>query len=217
MSNFRAFQPNFSRGELAPELYGRFDVDAWQSAVKLARNVLILKYGGLTKRPGTRLVAEVIDASEPTRLVPFQFSLTQTYALEFGQGYMAPLAQGGRVAEEELAITAITNAATAQITAAFHGYSVGNLVYLDEIEGEIGDYLNGRVWEVLTVPDDDNFTINADTSGMDAFTSADGGVTRVGAPDPDPVAPVVPAPVEEPEPPVIIGGGGLYWKEFGGY
>lgn len=100
---FRAAQPNFSRGELSPDLHGRFDADMYGSAVKKARNVLILKYGGLTKRPGMQLVAEVIDQTQPTRLVPFQFSLTQTYALEMGQGYMSPCAFGGRLLEEELA------------------------------------------------------------------------------------------------------------------
>ena len=54
---FRAGQPNFSRGEIGPELRGRFDVDAYSAGLEAARNVIVLKYGGLTKRPGTRLVA----------------------------------------------------------------------------------------------------------------------------------------------------------------
>lgn len=84
--SYRAVQPNFSRGELAPALYGRFDVDAYNAAVKRALNVIILKFGGLTKRPGTRLVAEVLDRTRPTRLIPFQFSLSQTYALGRAMG-----------------------------------------------------------------------------------------------------------------------------------
>ncbi|GFM29271.1 hypothetical protein [Novosphingobium sp. PY1] len=211
MSNFRAAQPNFSKGELAPHLHGRFDVDAYQSAVRRARNVMVLKYGGMTKRPGTHLVAEVLDYSAPNRLLPFQFSLTQTYALEMGQGYMSPCANGGRLIEDELAITAITNAANAQITAAYHGYSAGNRVFLTGIAGEIGELLNGRVWTVASSIDGNNFTIDADTTGLDAFTSATGGITRTSAPDPDPVAPTVPDPVPDPDPPVIIPGGGWYW------
>lgn len=209
--NPRTFQSNFSRGEIAPALYGRFDVDAWNAGLKTARNVVVLKYGGVTKRPGTRLVAEVIDASQPTRLIPFQFSLTQTYALEMGQGYMAPVANGGRVLETELAITAITNASNAQVTAAFHGYSVGNLAYIAGVAGEIGDLLNGRFWSVATVVDDNNFTIDVSTVGLDPFTSATGGITRVGAPDPDPPPPTVPPVVVPPEPPGVGGGGGGYW------
>lgn len=211
---FRAVQPNFSRGELAPALYGRFDVDAWQSAVKRARNVIVLKYGGLAKRPGTHLVTEVLDASEENRLVPFQFSLTQTYALEMGQGYMSPCALGGRVVETELAITAITNAATAQVTAAFHGYAVGNLVHISGVAGQIGDLLNGRAWEVLSVVNANNFTIAANTVGLASFTTATGGITRVGAPVPDPSPPPVPPPVEPPPPPDVWGGAGGYWSYY---
>lgn len=211
--SFRATQPNFSRGEIAPDLYGRFDADMYAAGVKQARNVLILKYGGLTKRPGTQLVAEVINPSEPTRLVPFQFSLTQTYALEMGQGYMSPCALGGRLLEEELEITAITNAANAQVTVAFHALSVGDLFYISGVAGAMGDLLNGRAWLVVSIVDDDNFTINADTSGVAAFTSCEGGITRVAAPT-LPTAPIVPPPVEPPPPPdYFFGGGG----SFGGF
>lgn len=205
---FRAGQPNFSKGEIAPELYGRFDVDAYAAGLKKATNVIVLKYGGLTKRPGTRLVAEVMDDSEPTRLIPFQFSLTQTYALEMGQGYMAPCALGGRVLEEELQITGISNAAHAQITAAYHSYSVGDIVYLSGIAGGLGDFLNNRFWPVYSIVDADNFTIDADTTGEPAFTAATGGTVRVGAPPPPPPPPPVPPPPPPPTPPSTGGGGG---------
>lgn len=210
--SFRAVIPNFSKGELAPQLYGRFDVDTYASAVKKARNVIVLKYGGLTKRPGTRIVGEVLDDSADNRLIPFQFSLDQTYALEFGQGYMSPCAIGGRVIETELEITGITNAVQAVVTAAYHGYSVGNFIALSGIAGAMGDLLNGRVWQVIAVSDADNFTISANTSGVSAFTSATGGITRSGAPDPEPVAPTVPVPVDPPPPPDVFG-----WWKFSGF
>lgn len=205
---FRAGQPNYSRGVLSEHLHGRFDVDAYSAGLKEGTNVIVLKYGGLTKRPGTRLVAEVIDGSEPTRIIPFQFSLTQTYALELGQGYMSPCALGGRLLEGELEIVNITNAANAEVEAAYHDYEVGQRVYLDGVEGELGTLLNGRFWDVLSVVDADKFTINADTSGLAAFTGADGGITRVEAPDPPPAPPVVPPPVPPPAPPGVGGGGG---------
>lgn len=203
--NPRGTQVNFSKGEIGPDLYGRFDVDTWRAALKQAKNVLVLKYGGITKRPGHRFVAEVIDSTEETRLIPFEFSLSQTYALEFGQGYMSPHALGGRLLEEEIDITNISAAANAQITALFHGYSAGELVYLSGIDGEMGDLLNGRYWEVVSDVDTDNFTINADTTGL-TFTSSDGGITRVGAPAPPPTPPTVPSPVDPPADPDVGGG-----------
>lgn len=205
---YRASLPNFSKGEIAPDLLGRFDVDAYSSSVRLGRNVMVLKYGGLTKRPGTRLVAEVEDPSQPVRLMPFQFSLSQTYALEMGQGYLRVAALGGMVLNEELAITAITNAASAKVTAAYHGYVAGDRIYLTGISGALGDYLNGRIAKIVSVVNGNEFTIDIDTSGQAAFTAATGGITRSGAPDPDPTPPVVPPPVDPPPKPPVGGGGG---------
>lgn len=210
---YRLAQAVFAKGEIGPELQGRFDVDAYPSSVRKARNVVVLKYGGLTKRPGTRYVSEVYDASRPQRLIPFQFSLTQTYALETGQGYMRAAALGGLVLNEQLAITAITAAANAQVTAAYHAYSVGDEVYLDGIAGALGNHLNGRFARVVSVVDGNNFTININTTAMPAFTSSTGGITRSGPPAADPTPPVVPPVVDPPDPPDL--GGGDYW--WGGY
>lgn len=175
-------QVNFSKGELAPALYGRYDVESYQGALKTARNVFILKYGGVCKRPGTWFVGEALDSSNPTRLVPFQFSLTQAYALEFGEGYVAPCLQGGRLLEGELTITGITNATHAQVTVPYHGYAAGDFVFLDGIAGDLGKLLNNRTVKVLSVVDASNFTINVDTSTAPAFTSATGGTTNSAPP-----------------------------------
>jgi hypothetical protein len=208
--SFRQTQPNFSRGELAPALYGRFDVDAYRSAVRLARNVVVLKFGGMTKRPGTRLVGEVLDGSDDNRLIPFQFSLEQTYALEMGQGYMSPCALGGRVVEDELAITGITNAANAVVEIDFHELVTGDYVNITGVAGEIGNMLNGRTWKVVSVVDADHFSINANTVGLAAFTTATGGITRTD-PVPPPTPPVVPPVVPPPAPPEVVYGGGEDW------
>lgn len=204
---YRIAQPNFAKGELGPDLWGRFDVDAYPTSARKVRNAVVMKYGGLTKRPGTRLVAEVYDDSEPVRLIPFQFSLSQTYALEMGQGYMRVATGGGMVLNEELVITGISNAANAQVTAAYHGYSVGQQVYLRGIAGTLGDYLNNRFATVVSVVDANNFTIDIDTVGKGAFASATGGITRGSPPPADPVPPVVPPPVSDPDSPSTGGGG----------
>jgi hypothetical protein len=47
-----------------------------------------------------------------------------------------------------------------------------------------------------------------------AFTSAEGGITRTEAADPDPTPPTVPDPVPDPVPPVIIPGGGAGWQWY---
>ena len=204
-------QVNFSKGELAPELYGRFDVDAWQAGLRKARNVIVMKYGGITRRPGTRLVGEVLDASQPTRLIPFQFSLTQSYALEFGQAYMAPCALGGRLLEGEQAITAITNAANARLSIAYHGFAVGDRLFITGVAGGMGVLLNNRTWTVTAVIDAGTVAINADTTHAPAFSGCTGGTANSGPPAVV-TPPVVPPPaVTPPLPPVVYGGG------MGGY
>lgn len=203
---YRLAQPNFAKGEIAPDLYGRFDVDAYSTAARKARNVFVLKYGGLMKRPGTRFVAEVLDPTRPVRLIPFQFSIEQAYALEMGHGYMRVAAAGGMVLNEELAITGISNETQAKVTAAYHGYSVGNIVFMSGIDGDLGDELNYRFFRVEAVVDAHNFRIGVDTSGMAAFSGASGGITRTGAPAPDPADPVIPDPVDPPAPPSTGGG-----------
>jgi len=204
---YRTGQPNFSKGEIAEELIARVDVAAYATGLRRARNVILLKYGGVTKRPGTRLVAEVYDASQPVRLMPFQFSLEQTYALEMGQGYMRPAALGGMVIEEKLTIVAITLGATTTIQAAYHEYVIGDQVFLSGIEGTIE--LNGKIGRVTAVGDSSHFTVDIDSTGFGVFTADNDGTTRPGPPPPPPPPPPVPPPPPPPPPPET-GGGGHY-------
>ncbi len=203
---FRVPLPNFSKGEIGPELVARTDVAAYGSAVRRARNVFIRKYGGLSKRMGTRFVAEVHDASKPVRLIPFQFSTVQAYALEFGQGYMRPAANGGMVLEQALTIEAITRGATTTIQAAFHGLAVGDEAYFQGISGTVE--LNGRMAKVIAVPSANTFVVDVNSTGFGAFTADSGGITRTADPTPPPPPPPVPDPTPTPTPPPTGGGGG---------
>jgi hypothetical protein len=205
MMPLRTGQPNFSKGELAEDLISRVDVAAYATGLRRARNVMILKYGGVTKRPGTRFVAEAYDHDAPVRLAPFQFSLTQTYALEMGQGYMRPAALGGMVIEQKLTIAGITRGAATVIAAAYHAYAVGDQVYFSGIEGTTE--LNGRIGRVTAVGDDSHFTVDIDSTGFGAFTADTGGSTRAGPPPPPPPPPPVPPPPPPPPPPDTGGGG----------
>jgi hypothetical protein len=150
--NFRVAQVNFSRGEIAPHLYGRFDVDAWQSGLKRARNVFVLKYGGVCKRPGTELVAEVIDASSDNRLMPFQFSLTQAYVLEWGNLYMAPIADGGRVLDGSTPYQIVTPYTGAQLPEVDYDQTADTvyLAHLDHAPSKLLRHGNTD-WEVVSL------------------------------------------------------------------
>ena len=76
-----------TNGELSPLLDGRVDVQAYFNGAKTLENFLILPYGGVMRRPGTYYVGAT-KGNGIARLVPFQFSTTQAYILEFGEGYI---------------------------------------------------------------------------------------------------------------------------------
>lgn len=203
---FRVPLVNFSKGEVSPELYGRFDVASYNAALKRGRNVVVLKTGAVTMRPGLRFVGEVYDSTKPARLVPFQFNLDQSYALELGQGTMRPSALGGYLLENELMLTGATQANPVVLEAAYHGYVVGDDVYLSGIVGMTD--LNDRTFRVVSVIDANHFGINVDGSYFSAFVSATGGSQRTAPIVPPPPAPAVVPPVQVPPPPVVRPPGG---------
>jgi len=67
---------------------GRSDFDKYSSGTKTLENFLIHPQGAATRRVGTQFIAEVKDSTKKTRLIPFEFSTTQTYVLEFGDQYI---------------------------------------------------------------------------------------------------------------------------------
>lgn len=90
-------QSNFSAGEFSPLLMGRVDVDRYKAAVETCLNFIPLAQGPLTRRPGTKFVAEVKDSADATRLVRFEFSTTQAYILEFGDLYIRFYKDNGQI------------------------------------------------------------------------------------------------------------------------
>ena len=79
---------NFTSGELSPLLDGRVDLSKYYNGAKQLENFITVPTGGAKRRPGTYYVASVKTAAKLTRLVPFQFSTTQSYNIEFGDLYL---------------------------------------------------------------------------------------------------------------------------------
>lgn len=90
-------QPSFAGGELAPSTYGRVDLAKYGVALRQCKNFIVRQYGGIENRPGTKFIAAAKFPDRVCRLIPFQFSTVQTYALEFGAGYMRVFKDGGAV------------------------------------------------------------------------------------------------------------------------
>jgi len=79
---------SFVSGEFSAKMDGRTDFEKYSSGVKTMENFLVHPQGAATRRIGTQFISEVKTSSAKTRLIPFEFSTTQTYVLEFGNTYI---------------------------------------------------------------------------------------------------------------------------------
>ena len=208
---------NFSKGEIAPELQARIDTGQYGAGARRMRNFLIQRYGGASFRPGFRFVGEVDNAATEVRYFPFQYNIEQAYIMAIDNNNMRLLAQGGFVVEDNLAITAITKAANALVTSAFHALLVGDRTYFSGIVGMTE--INGMFGVVATVPTANTFTININTTAFTTFVSSDGIVRGAppAAPPATPASPPVPPAIPPPAPNTDAGGSGADLGEFDRY
>ena len=137
---------NFTAGELSPRLDGRTDLSKYFNGSKTLQNMVVHPHGGASRRPGTKFIHEVKASSAQTRLIPFEFSTTQTYVLELGNEYMRFYKDGGIITEGNKTITAITKANPAVVTSSSHGYSNGDHVIISSVVGMV--QVNNRTFKV---------------------------------------------------------------------
>src|SRR6056300_930307 len=89
--------PSFTAGQLSPRMEGRTDFQKYFSAGTTVNNFIVQPHGPVARRPGSYFVSEVKDSSKDTRLIPFSFSTTQTYILEFGDAYIRFYKDNGQI------------------------------------------------------------------------------------------------------------------------
>ena len=99
MARFVDFTTNFSTGELDPLLRARVDLQQYGNALAKATNVLIQPQGGLRRRPGLKHILQLPDTSTESagngvRLVPFSFSVDDSYMLCFTHNRMYVIKNG---------------------------------------------------------------------------------------------------------------------------
>lgn len=129
-------QRSFAGGEIAPALYARVDISKYQTGLRTLRNFFVMRHGGAQNRPGTKFVGEVSDSSKVSRLIPFVFSQTQTYMLEFGDKYVRFIQNGSYLTEADVTISGITAADPAVVTtSSSHGYSTDDEVFISGVSG----------------------------------------------------------------------------------
>lgn len=177
-------QSAFNAGEISPELYGAVSLAKYSSAATTMRNMLVAYRGGAISRAGTALVGrckQSVSGTGPPRPIPFQFSITQGYILEFGDQYLRFVFQGGYVLENPVSITGATNANPCQISVTGTPFANGDWVFAAGVGGMT--QLNGNTYIVagavaghFTLQDLNGNAVNSSAYGV--FT-AGGTVSRL--------------------------------------
>ncbi|HZS81066.1 MAG TPA: hypothetical protein VFA14_06545, partial [Herbaspirillum sp.] len=173
-------QPVFARGELSPRLFSRVDIDHYKMGLAECVNWLVMKQGGLRRRPGTEWISWGKYPHVKCRLVRFVFSTQQAYVLEWGSYYVRFFANGGIVAKNSR--FNITFSGGYLVDWPAHG-----LVFNDPVVFSSSGYLPpeiapGTTYYVSAVTTD-NFTISiiAGGAGM-TFSNAGTGTHNVVSP-----------------------------------
>jgi len=77
-------------GEFDPLVKGRVDIQQYQNALEKATNIVCIPQGAIERRPGTQFLLDItshlgsgITAQQGIRLIPFEFSTTDSFMLVF--------------------------------------------------------------------------------------------------------------------------------------
>jgi len=102
VTRFVSIQTNFSTGEMDPLLRARVDLPAYSNALEEATNVIVQPQGGVRRRPGLRYVVDLPNSGAESvangvRLVPFEFSTSDSYMLCFTHNRMYVFKNGAQI------------------------------------------------------------------------------------------------------------------------
>jgi hypothetical protein len=139
-------QLSFSGGEIAPALYARVDQNKYATGLKLCKNFIVMRHGGLINRAGTYFIGETKDSTKQTRLFPFIFNPNQTYVLEFGHLYIRFHRLGSQVLMPSKNILDIAKANPIYINVPMHEYLNGDEIRISGVKGMTN--LNNRNFKV---------------------------------------------------------------------
>lgn len=84
----RQYQRAFNGGEVDLSMFARIDDGKYQTGMALCKNFLIEPQGPIVMRPGFKYVNHTKHAGKKARLIPFNFSISQTMVLELGEKYV---------------------------------------------------------------------------------------------------------------------------------
>jgi hypothetical protein len=77
-------KPSFSGGEFAPSLWARVDIQKYATGARKLLNFFVHPHGGISNRPGLKMVAAAKNDESKIRLIPFEFASDENYVIELG-------------------------------------------------------------------------------------------------------------------------------------
>ena len=174
----------FTAGEISPRLEGRVTIGKYREGLADLTNMVVQPHGGVTRRPGTEFLGEVKNSANVTRLIPFEFKTSDTYALEFGDQYMRVFRNGLQVLTgSAVSVTAISKANPGVLTANSHGLSNGDEVFLSNSGGNMTE-LTSRNYLVAnkttnTFTLTDLFGVAINTTSFTTYTGSGVSVDKI--------------------------------------
>lgn len=125
---------NFTSGQVSPLLLSREDITRYEAGAIEMTNFLPLIQGGAFKRSALFYVANTKD-NQKVRNIPFIFNESDSYNIEVGETYFRFFSNNSQVTELPIAVTNISQATTAFISAAGHSFSNGDRVVITSVLG----------------------------------------------------------------------------------
>lgn len=91
---------SFNCGEVSPLMLMRSDFSKYDNGCSTLQNMLPLSQGPVTRRPGTYYIADANDPNVVGRLIPFVYSETDAYIMEFGNNTITFYRNGGQIVDD---------------------------------------------------------------------------------------------------------------------
>lgn len=113
-------------------------------------NFIVNFHGGALSRPGLAFVGRCKQPPpNPPRTIPFQFSITEGFALELGDNYIRFVYRGGYVLEPPVTINGVSQASPAVVAVTGTPFANGDWVFAYGVQGMT--QLNGQTFIVEAV------------------------------------------------------------------
>lgn len=164
MSRVQNIFTAFTTGEISPKINSRIDFNKYINGVEKMENAIIFPQGGFTRRPGLRFVNESKDSTKASRMVKFQFSVTDAYILEFGENYIRFYRNQARIESGGSPVEVVTTYAEADLFD-LHFAQSADVLYIAH-----KDYAPRKLirashisWSLAIIDFDPTPTFNADT------------------------------------------------------